>query len=83
MVCPGGSDAAKALGGERSSSVRQEVGEVKWSLDAGEASRKEAAQRMVAMVESLGLQPVAEPIGEDEVGVVCCMTATRDSVGCT
>jgi len=47
-------------------------------VEAGRVSRDEAAAQIVALVNSLGLQPVEqgpalEMITEDDIGVVCWM----------
>lgn len=82
----GGSLAAEALSVERSSSVRQALADIRRAVDATEISREEAARQIVAVVESFGLQPVepvpvAEPIAEDDVGVVCWMAVLADALG--
>jgi len=66
------------LGVERSSGVRQALNGVRASLSEGRISRDEAARRIVEVVVTFGLQPVApppalEPIDESDVGVVCWM----------
>lgn len=73
---PGAERADEALSVERSSAVRQALGEVRRHEAEGTISRDEAARRIVEVVESFGLQPVEPPppleaITEDDIGVVC------------
>ncbi|MGH9075868.1 MAG: helicase-related protein [Acidimicrobiales bacterium] len=81
----GAAAAEEALSVERSSSVRQALSEVRARLVDATISADRAAQDIVAVVDSYGLQPVEappllEPITEDDLGVVCWMAvlpATR------
>ena len=75
---PGAAEADEALSVERSSSVRQALSEIRARLAESSISRDQAAQQIVEVVESFGLQPVEpppllDPITEDDVGVVCWM----------
>ena len=70
--------AEEALSVGRSSTVRKALSDVRSSVVDGTISRNEAAEQVVAMVESFGLQPVeqVEPlteITEEDLGVVCWM----------
>lgn len=80
--------AYEALAIERSSSVRRSIGEIKERLDDGEHSRSTAAAEIVELVKRFGLRPdddsgpsVAEPITEDDVGVVCWMAVLPQGSG--
>lgn len=70
--------AHDALSVERSSAVRRALGEIQTALNNREISRDMAAERIVEVVESFGLQRVEPPplpreITEDDLGVVCWM----------
>lgn len=92
IVLPeGAEDAAAALEVERSGSVRRALNEIRADLGEERLSPNEAADRIVALVQQLGLRPVEreEPpsvVEADDVGVVCWLavlpaqsTATRAS----
>lgn len=71
----GAEDAAAALEVERSGAVRRALNETRAELTEERISPNDAAGRVVALVQRLGLRPVErdlpEPITEDDVGVVC------------
>lgn len=79
VALPQGAELAdEVLGVERSSAVRQALGEVRRLETEGVIARDEAARQIVDVVQSFGLQPVEaappmEMITEDDVGVVCWM----------
>jgi superfamily II DNA or RNA helicase len=73
---PGAAEAEEALGVERSSAVRQALAEIRHQTTDGIISREQAAERVVGVVRSFGLQTVEPPpplvmIDESDVGVVC------------
>lgn len=75
---PGAAAAEEALSVERSSTVRQALGEIRLGVREGAMSRDEAARRIIEVVASFGLQaveppPPLDPITEDDLGVVCWM----------
>lgn len=74
----GAEDAAEALAVERSSAVRRALNEIRAEVVEERISRNEAAQRVVRLVQELGLRPIEpeplpEQIGPDDLGVVCWM----------
>ena len=78
VLSEGAERADAALRVERSSAVRRALNEIWTATREERISRNEAAARIVDLVERLGLQPVGlddfpEPIGEDDLGVVCWM----------
>jgi len=79
VVLPEGADlAAEALGVERSLAVRRALNDIRAVLTAERIARNVAAERIVEVVQSAGLRPVAldelpEEIDEDDLGVVCWM----------
>jgi hypothetical protein len=75
-LAPGAAAADEALSVERSSTVRQALAEIRVALNSEQISRDEAARRVVATVQTFGLQPIepppsVEPITEEDIGVVC------------
>ncbi len=79
VLLPEGADRAdEALQVARSSSVRRALNEIRAAVAEERMSRNEAASRVVALVDELGLQPVPlgeppPPITDDDLGVVCWM----------
>jgi superfamily II DNA or RNA helicase len=78
MLPPGAADAEEALSAERSSAVRQALGEVRSQLLQERISREEAASAIVAVVARFGLRaveppPLLDPIVDEDIGVVCWM----------
>jgi hypothetical protein len=75
---PGADLAAEVLSVERSSAIRQALGEVQDRVLAGAISRDEAATQIVGVAEDFGLQrveaaPLPDKITVDDLGVVCWM----------
>lgn len=75
---PGAEDVEEALSVERSSAVRQALAEVRKATADSTISRDQAAEHIVAIVRSFGLQavepaPALPVIEESDVGVVCWM----------
>jgi superfamily II DNA or RNA helicase len=71
----GAAEAEEALSVGRSSTVRQALSQIRSMVVEGTMSRNEAAQQIVGVVDTFGLQavegpPPLEPITEDDVGVV-------------
>lgn len=79
VILPEGAErAAEALSVARATAVRRSLNEIRTEVADERISRNEAAARVVALVEDLGLRPVAaddfpEEISEDDLGVVCWM----------
>jgi superfamily II DNA or RNA helicase len=79
VILPEGAErAADALSVARSSTVRRRLNEIRTDTNADRITRNDAAERVVALVEELGLQPVTledlpSEISEDDLGVVCWM----------
>jgi hypothetical protein len=77
VILPEGAErAAEALAVERSTAVRRELNGIAAEAREERISRNEAARRVVALVERIGLQPVRVDdvpveITEDDLGVVC------------
>lgn len=74
----GAAEAEQALSVERSSAVRQAIAEIRRQTVDKVISRDQAANRIVGVVGSFGLQAVEPPpaltvIDESNVGVVCWM----------
>lgn len=83
---PGASEAEEALSVGRSSAVRQALAEIRTLVVDGTISRNEAADQIVRVVDTFGLQPVEppppfEPITEKDVGVVCWMAVLARDPG--
>ena len=76
---PGGDEydeADQALSVGRNNLVRRELSELRREYEGGGMSATDGARRIVEVVARFGLRPVEapqvpEPIGEDDLGVVC------------
>jgi superfamily II DNA or RNA helicase len=85
VILPEGAErAADALAVERSSAVRRALNEIRAEANEERISRNEAATRVVALVDRLGLQAVTlddlpEPIGTADVAVVCWLAVLPPS----
>lgn len=76
--------AYDALGVERSSLIRQELGAIKRALASGSITADDAARQVVEVVEFHGLRtvdvlPPIPKITEDDLGVVCWMAVLPGS----
>ena len=66
----------QALSVGRNNLVRRELSELRREYEDGGMSVTDCARRIIEVVERFGLRPVVapqapEPIGEDDLGVVC------------
>jgi hypothetical protein len=80
----GATEAELSLSVERSTTVRHALGEIRNAVSEGSISRDQAAERVVGVVRSFGLQPIDPPepvpvITEDDVGVVCWMAVLPEA----
>jgi hypothetical protein len=79
VILPEGAErAADALSVARGTAVRRGLNDIRAEVADERISPSEGAERVVRLVDELGLQPVAlddipEPIDEDDLGVVCWM----------
>lgn len=81
---PGAGPASDALGVERSSAVRNALGDVQKRAENGALTADQAAAEIVGVVEEFGLRPVDPPplpdkIGVVDLGVVCWMAVLPPS----
>jgi hypothetical protein len=85
VILPEGAErAAEALAVERSTAVRRELNGIAAEAREERISRNEAARRVVALIERIGLQPVRVDdvpveITEDDLGVVCWLAVMPES----
>lgn len=85
VILPAGAeDAAAALEVERSGAVRRGLNEIRAELAEERLSPNDAAARVVALVQRIGLRPVEgddlpTAIAEDDVGVVCWLAVLPPS----